>query len=131
MSIFRPVTRGDLRANADVSICIPAWMAESFIENTIRFAAGQTYDRIAILISVDESTDATSELCRKHSMKDERITVFEQDHRLGWAGNVNFLLERVTTPFFFLYFHDDVIAPQYTEVLLRSLEKRQLGYFVC
>lgn len=109
---------------ADVSICIPAWMAEPFIEDTIRCATAQTHSRITILISIDKSTDATGALCRKHAAGDDRIRVFEQEDRLGWAENVNFLLDQVRTPYFFLYFHDDVIVPRYTQTLLRELDKR-------
>lgn len=109
---------------SEVSICIPAWMAESFIEGTIGHATAQTHSAIRILISVDASTDATAALCRRRAGQDDRIAVFEHPARLGWAANVNFLLDQVETPYFFLYFHDDVIVPRYTEALLTVLEAR-------
>lgn len=109
---------------SEVSICIPAWMAESFIEETIGYASAQTHSAIRILISVDASTDGTAALCRRQAGQDDRIAVFEHPARLGWAANVNFLLDQVRTPHFFLYFHDDVIVPRYTEALLAALEAR-------
>lgn len=108
----------------EVSICIPAWMAESFIERTVGYAAAQTHAAVRILISVDAGRDATAALCRQQADRDDRIVVFEQPERLGWAANVNFLLEQVRTPCFFLYFHDDVILPRYTATLLERLEAR-------
>jgi hypothetical protein len=44
--------------------------------------------------------------------------------RLGWAENVNFLLDQVSSEFFFLYFHDDLIEPSYVKQLLRQLQRR-------
>ena len=112
------------RPPADVTICIPAWQSEQFIERTLACAQGQTHAGIRILVSVDRSDDATAELCLARARDDDRIGVFVQDERLGWAKNVNFLLDRADTNFFFLYFHDDLIEASYTEALLKKLQAR-------
>jgi glycosyltransferase involved in cell wall biosynthesis len=106
---------------ADLTICIPAYQAAPFIDRTLRFAQGQTYGQLRILVSVDRSTDDTAGICRRFAARDPRIDVVEQSSRLGWRGNVNALLERVDTPFFFVYFHDDVLLPQYCERLRDTL----------
>jgi hypothetical protein len=106
---------------ADVTICIPAFEAAGFIDRTLRFAQGQTYRNIKILVSVDYSTDRTAEICRSFAALDPRMEIIEQGARLGWCGNVNALLVRVETPFFFIYFHDDIILPQYCERLRGAL----------
>jgi hypothetical protein len=106
---------------AGVSILIPAYAAEPFIDRTLLFARGQTHKDLSILVSVDKCEDQTHARGQRHADEDPRVRVFAQPSRLGWAGNVNFLLERVTTPFFFIYFHDDIILPQYTEKLLERL----------
>lgn len=107
-----------------VSICIPAWQSQAFIDRTLDFALGQTHPRVRVLISVDRGEDDTAAICLERARRDRRLAVCVQSERLGWAGNVNALLERVSTPYFFLYFHDDVIAPQYTERLLKLLQRR-------
>ncbi len=114
----------DAMSALDVTICIPAWEAEPFIERTLGCARRQTHEGVRILISVDRSEDATAELCRSHARDDRRIEVFVHGERLGWAENVNFLLDRVDTEFYFLYFHDDLIAPSYAERLLSVLRAR-------
>lgn len=113
-----------MRRRDEVSICIPAWQSAAFIGRTLDFALGQTHRRIRVLVSVDRSDDGTAELCLARASADRRLQVFVQHERLGWAGNVNFLLGRVRTPYFFLYFHDDVLLPQYTERLLHRLRSR-------
>lgn len=106
---------------ADVTILIPAYMAEAFIDQTLLFARGQTYADIRILVSVDQSEDATAGIVRRHAADDARVSVIEQSERLGWVGNVNFLIDQVQTPYFFVYFHDDIILPQYVERLRQAL----------
>jgi len=108
----------------EVTICIPAWQAAGFIDRTIQCARGQTHADIRITVSVDRSEDATEEICREHARSDERVEVISQGRRLGWAANANALLDRVDSEFFFLYFHDDIIEPGYTEVLLDALRER-------
>lgn len=106
----------------EVSILIPAYQAEGFIDRTLLLARGQTYARVSILVSVDDGDDNTADVVKRHMQEDSRIRLFEQSKRLGWARNVNFLLARVDAPYFFLYFHDDVILPQYTARLLAALQ---------
>ena len=105
----------------DVSICIPAWQAEVFIGATLECARNQTYPNVRILISIDQCSDRTADICRELAAQDARIVVFEQDKRLGWGGNVNFLLEKVQTPLFFFLWHDDLIGPGFIETLATAL----------
>jgi glycosyl transferase family 2 len=107
-----------------VTICIPAWRAEEFIERTLGCVVEQTHANLRILVSVDHCEDATVSICEEFARADSRIEIFPQKERLGWTGNVNFLLGKVQSPYFFLYFHDDIILPTYTERLLRALRKQ-------
>jgi glycosyltransferase involved in cell wall biosynthesis len=110
------------RREGRTSICIPAWQSRPFIERTLDFALGQSCRDIDVLVSVDQCDDGTLEACRARAESEPRLKIFAQQERLGWAGNVNFLLDQVETEFFFLYFHDDIIAPQYVDVLLEALQ---------
>jgi glycosyltransferase involved in cell wall biosynthesis len=105
----------------DVSILIPAYASAAFIDRTLLCARRQTHEDIAILVSVDRCDDGTAERAHAHAADDRRIGVFVQRERLGWAANVNFLLDQTDTPFRFLYFHDDLIEPAYTATLLAAL----------
>jgi Glycosyl transferase family 2 len=109
---------------ARVSILIPCYNSASFIDRTLYFARGQTHGDLTIRVSIDAGEDSTPQIVRAHAACDPRIVVHEQPHRLGWAGNVNFLLGLVDTPYFFLYFHDDILLPQYTETMLERLRSR-------
>jgi hypothetical protein len=111
-------------ASNEVTILIPTYMAEDFIDRTMLLARGQTYGNVSIFVSVDVSNDQTAAIVERHAAEDDRVSVVVQEQRLGWAGNVNFLLDQVTTPYAFLCFHDDVIVPQYVERLVAVADRR-------
>ena len=107
----------------EVTICLSAYQSERFVDRAVNFARGQTHKRTRILISVDKSSDNTAAICEAYARHDPSIEVVHQREHLGWAGNANYLLSRVDTEFYFFYFHDDIILPQYTEVLLGALRE--------
>jgi glycosyltransferase involved in cell wall biosynthesis len=111
-------------AAAEVSVCIPAWRAAGFIDRTLRCAREQTHDALRIVVSIDLSDDGTEEICSAHARADGRVEIHTHCERLGWARNVNFLLDHVDTELAFLYFHDDIIEPTYAERLIGTLRDR-------
>ena len=48
-----------------VSIIIPAYNAEKYLEATVQSAIDQTYKNIEIIIVNDESTDGTEKIIKK------------------------------------------------------------------
>lgn len=61
-----------------VSVVIPAFDAEAWIDETIRSVRAQTHSNLEIIIVDDGSRDATVELARRHAAADARIRVIEQ-----------------------------------------------------
>ena len=112
------------QAVPEVSLCIPTWQSRAFIDRTLAFALGQTHPAIRVLVSVDACDDGTAEACLDIAATEPRLQVFVQSERLGWVRNVNFLLDQVRSELFCLYFHDDVIVPQYVERLVAALRER-------
>lgn len=110
--------------NADVTICIPTYRSREFIDRTLACARGQTHGAVRIVVSVDLCDDGTEEICHRHAREDARIEVRVQRERRGWSRNANAALDGVGTEFFFLYFHDDIIAPTYVDALRRALLAR-------
>ena len=106
---------------ADVTVCIPAFAAEAFIDRTLEAVRAQTHAELRILVSVDAGPDATVARCRAHALDDPRVEVIEQPRRLGWAANINDLLARVRSEFACLVFHDDLVDPTYIERLREAL----------
>ncbi len=108
----------------DVTICIPTYQSQTFIDRTLGCALAQTHEAVRVLVSVDRSDDDTARVCRRIAAKERRIDVIEQAQRLGWSQNANVLLNLVDTEYYFIYFHDDLIEPTYAATLLRALHER-------
>lgn len=102
-----------------VTICVPAYEAETFVAETLRSALAQTHREIRLVVSVDRSSDGTAAVCRGFE-DDPRVRVEVQEERLGWVGNVNAAFDLADTEYSILLFHDDLLEEQYVERLLAS-----------
>jgi hypothetical protein len=107
-----------------VTLCVPVWNGEAFVEETLESARTQTLTDISILVSVDSSDDRSAEICSAFAARDPRFEVVVQPARLGWVGNVNWLLRHVQSEYASILPHDDVIMPSYLERLVEELENR-------
>lgn len=64
--------------NELVSIIIPVYNVEEYLENCVHSASRQTYQNIEILLVDDGSTDKSGAMCDKLSTEDTRIRVFHK-----------------------------------------------------
>lgn len=69
-----------------VSVIIPAYNAEEYIEKCITSLINQTLKDIEIIVVNDGSTDGTEEIARKLALTDKRITVLSQENKLQGAA---------------------------------------------
>ena len=85
-------SRGDVM----VSIIIPAYNCEAYIERCLISVCNQTYNDIEIIVIDDGSTDHTSDVCKRFCKTDKRIKLvhkkMEDCHRQGILG-LNCVLE--------------------------------------
>ncbi|MEQ8404622.1 MAG: glycosyltransferase family 2 protein [Oceanicaulis sp.] len=107
---------------SNVCVIIPTWRGGDVIGDAIEAARNQTVEDIDILVSVDRSPDDTLELAERLAAEDSRVRIIAHKERVGWVRNVNAALDMVQSPYFCLYFHDDIIQPSYIETLLARLE---------
>jgi glycosyltransferase involved in cell wall biosynthesis len=91
-----------------VSICIPTYNGEEFIEETLKSIIGQTYKNIEIIIGDNASTDDTCEIVEKYQKKDSRIKYYKNEINLGLFGNCNKLISMSKGEYVAIYHSDDV-----------------------
>ena len=108
-------------SNDLVTLCVPVYNGAAFVAETLSSIQRQSDERFAVLVSVDASTDDSVARCRSF-LHDDRFQVFEQEQRLGWVGNCNWLLSRVETQFLCIIPHDDILDPSYLARLLVAAE---------
>ncbi|MDF1808556.1 MAG: glycosyltransferase [Phycisphaerales bacterium] len=81
------------RLNPKVSIVIPFYKVEPFIEDCIKSVLSQDYTNIEIIFVDDQSPDRSRAIVEKHAAKDNRIRLIthEQNQGLGPARNTGVL----------------------------------------
>lgn len=68
-----------------VSIIMPAYNAERFIEKSIESVLNQTYKNWELLIINDDSKDSTQTIIENYLKKDNRIKLYNQENNRGVA----------------------------------------------
>lgn len=89
-----------------ITIYMPVYNGELFIENAINSILKQSYQNIKILISNNHSTDNTIAKIEKF-LDDKRIELHNQPRNLGMLGNGDYCLSRINTKYFMGLNHDD------------------------
>jgi len=97
---------------AQITVCVPVYNAAEFIAETLDRVAAQTFTDFKVLISIDQASDRSEEICRRYLTR-PNWELIVQPKNLGWVGNVNALIERVDTPYFCITPHDDLLDPRY------------------
>lgn len=102
-----------------VSIIIPVYNGEEFLQRAIDSCLNQTYVNFEVLIIDNCSTDKTSEIGKMNAARDSRIKYIYTDEK-GLANARNIGLDNMTGNYFQFLDADDEILP---EKLTYSMEK--------
>ena len=103
-----------------VSIIMPAYNAEKYIEEAIESVLKQTYRNWELIIVNDCSIDATEQIVKKYQEKDERIKFHSLTENHGVANARNTALQNAVGRYIAFLDSDDMWLPE-------KLEK-QIGF---
>ncbi len=113
-----------------VSICIPTYNGEKYLEETLHSIELQTYKNIEVIISDDQSKDSTLTICEKFK-REKNIPVHIYSHQPGGIGaNWNYCIERSNGEYIKFLFQDDVMEPDCIAVMLDYLQKNNVQIVV-
>jgi len=105
-----------------VSIGLPVYNGENFLEAAVVSLLNQTYEDFELIISDNASSDRTEEICRFYASKDKRIKYFRSDTNRGGAFNYNRVHELSSGEYFKWAAHDDVVADTFLEKAVSVLD---------
>ena len=105
-----------------VSIIIPVYQVEKYLDKCIASVVGQTYQNLQIILVDDGSTDRSPAICDNWKEQDSRITVIHQPNG-GLSRARNAGLKIATGEFVGLVDSDDWIEPLMIETLLSALQE--------
>ena len=106
-----------------VSVIIPCYNAEPYIDLCLDSLVNQTYHNIEIIICDDASKDNSYQKLLEWSKKDKRICVLKNQTNSFAAATRNKCIEASHGDFIMLQDVDDVSAVNRVEVLLKEFEK--------
>ncbi len=100
----------------EIYIATPVYHGWDWIGETLASIRAQTFADFKVMISVDGQDQRSAAICAGF-LGDPRFEMVVQPERLGWAGNLNWLMERCDGRFFCYWQHDDLCDPSYLERL--------------
>lgn len=109
--------------NVKVSIIIPIYNVEKYLERCLKSVAGQTLHDIEVLCIDDCSTDNSLNILKDFQKKDSRIKVIALDKNRGAAVARNKGLEAATGDYYGFVDPDDEIDLNYYESLYQKAEE--------
>ena len=113
-----------------VSVIIPVYNRQNYVQECIESILAQTYDNFEIILIDDGSSDRTVAICREMAEKDARIKVLEQQHR-GVSAARNVGIETANGEYLFFIDSDDVIHPQLIETFVSAMAETKAPMGAC
>ena len=112
-----------------ISVIIPAYNIENYIENCINSVLNQTYTDFEILLVDDGSTDSTGKIADELASKDSRIRVFHTENK-GVSNARNTALRKAKGEYLSFIDGDDFIESTLFEDAINSIIKMNADAFM-
>ncbi|WP_391528174.1 glycosyltransferase family 2 protein [Photorhabdus akhurstii] len=106
-----------------VSILIPVYNREKYIDDAIHSALNQTYQNIEVIIVDNASKDRTWDICTKYAAQDKRVRIFRNNYNLGPVNNWKKCFEYAKGEYAKILWSDDLIASTYIEETMSFFSK--------
>lgn len=113
-----------------ISVIVPVYNVEKYLDECIVSIVNQTYKEIEILLINDGSTDKSGDICHVWSMKDGRIRVIDKENE-GQAACRNLGVREARGEYVTFVDADDWIYQDMLALLLISIEKNGANIAIC
>ena len=112
--------------NPIVSIVIPVYKTEEFLEECVESVLNQSYANLEIILVDDESPDKSPEICDRLSREHQNILVIHKKNQgLGMARNSG--MEKASGKYILFLDSDDKLDGEHAvELLVRKAQERML-----
>ena len=114
----------------EVSVIIPVYNSEKYVEKCICSVMAQTLPELEIIIINDGSIDESGKILRKLAQKDSRIILLDQENK-GVAAARNLGVEKATGKYLTFVDGDDYLQEDYIELMYNLAEKETLDMVIC
>jgi len=117
------IERKNIKNNL-VSLVMPVYNSEKFLDNSITDILNQTYKNIEFIIVDDGSKDSSLEIIKKYAKKDKRIKFFSKTNG-GTGSALNLGFKNATGKYATWVSSDDIKYPNFLESLVEILDNNE------
>lgn len=113
--------------NPKVSVIIPVYNTEAYIEDSLRCIMNQTLKELEVIVVNDGSTDNSLDIINKIAQEDERIQVYSQRNQ-GQSVARNAGLEMARGEFLYFMDSDDLLSADALEACFNKCCKQEVDF---
>lgn len=108
-----------------VSVCIPTYNGEAYIQETLNSVLNQSYQNIEVIINDDCSYDSTMKIISLIS--DDRVKCYSNREKKGLAGNWNEAVRHASGEYIKLLCQDDILFPDALLNQVRAINSDEIA----
>lgn len=112
-------------SNPKISIIVPCWRVESYLDKCVESLVNQTMHEIEIILVDDKSPDRVPEMCDEWTRKDNRIKVIHKSQNEGLGLACNTGIECATGKYIAFCDSDDWVDLDMYENMFKEAEAHQ------
>lgn len=114
-----------------ISICIPTYNGEKFLQQALDSVSSQTYRNFEVIISDDASRDRTLAICEEFKERSEfPIRIYNHEPQ-GIGANWDHCIEKANGEWIKFLFQDDILEENCLEEFLKLKQKTGEKVFFC
>ena len=106
-----------------VSVIIPAYNVEKYIDECMQSVLGQTYKNLEDVVVDDASTDGTLKKLEEYAAKDPRVKLLRHETNQGAAGARETAFAATTGKYVLFVDSDDYISHDYIYQMVHAIHK--------
>lgn len=119
-----------MNENPKISVIIPVYKAELYLDRCVESIVNQTYKNLEILLVDDGSPDSSPKMCDVWSTKDNRIKVIHKKNG-GTSDARNTAVKVSKGEFISFVDNDDILDPCFYEIMIKSLIEADADLSAC
>ena len=100
-----------------VTVGVPIYRGAAFLAETLQSIQASTHRDLEVIMSLDGPDPVCAEICTPF-LGDSRFRLTVQPERLGWVGNLNWLMKQAAGDYWYFHQQDDLTDPTYVSRLL-------------
>lgn len=108
-----------------ISVIVPVYNVEKYVEKCLESLLQQTYADIEIICIDDKSTDNSAQICERIGKEDARVRLIKRKQNTGLASVRNLGLKEAAGEYVVFVDSDDWVTPDYLETLYQLLTEHE------